>query len=167
MEKTNKFINHLNNIEEYLLIGSLMFSVALIGLQVTMRYVVQNSLSWTEELARYIFIWQAWVGASYATKMEKHLRITIIYDSIRNAKVKAVYDLVIHVLWLTFTIFLSYQGCILASKLYHIGQISPAMEILILIPYSAVPVGCTAMSLRLMINICNRLKNFGQIEVTQ
>jgi hypothetical protein len=40
-----------NHFEEYLLVGSLAFSVALVFLQVVMRYVFQQSLSWSEELA--------------------------------------------------------------------------------------------------------------------
>ena len=59
-----------DNAEEYLLVGSLAFNVVLVFFQVVMRYVFQNSLSWSEELARYIFLWQTWVGASYAVEAE-------------------------------------------------------------------------------------------------
>ena len=49
-----------DNLEEYILVYSMMFSVALVFVQVIMRYVFSNSLSWSEELARYLFLWQIW-----------------------------------------------------------------------------------------------------------
>ena len=37
---------------------SLAAMTLLIAVQVFQRYVLQNSLDWSEELARYLFIWQ-------------------------------------------------------------------------------------------------------------
>ena len=50
-----------NKLEEWLLVGSLAFSVILLFIQVIMRSVFNSSLSWSEELARYIFIWQIYI----------------------------------------------------------------------------------------------------------
>lgn len=50
--------NIYNNLEEYLLVVSLVINVLLVFLQVIMRTVFKNSLTWSEELSRYIFIWQ-------------------------------------------------------------------------------------------------------------
>ena len=77
-----------NNMEEYLLVYSLMLSVGLVFIQVVMRYVFSNSLSWSEELARYLFLWQIWVGASYAVKEHRHLRIELIQDFIHDPSEK-------------------------------------------------------------------------------
>ena len=52
--------NIYNNLEEYLLVVSLVINVLLVFLQVIMRTVFKNSLTWSEELSRYIFIWQIW-----------------------------------------------------------------------------------------------------------
>ena len=60
--------NIYNNLEEYLLVVSLVINVLLVFLQVIMRTVFKNSLTWSEELSRYIFIWQIWLGASIALK---------------------------------------------------------------------------------------------------
>ena len=61
-----------DHLEEYILIGSLFVSVALVFVQIVMRYAFKNSIFWSEELVRYIFLWQIWLGASYATKENKH-----------------------------------------------------------------------------------------------
>ena len=61
----SQFTNIYNNLEEYLLIISLVCNVLLVFLQVIMRTVFKNSLTWSEELSRYIFIWQIWLGRFY------------------------------------------------------------------------------------------------------
>ena len=64
--------NIYNNLEEYLLVVSLVINVLLVFLQVIMRTVFKNSLTWSEELSRYIFIWQIWLGASIAWEQVLH-----------------------------------------------------------------------------------------------
>ena len=49
--------NIYNNLEEYLLVVSLVINVLLVFLQVIMRTVFKNSLTWSEELSRYIYFW--------------------------------------------------------------------------------------------------------------
>ena len=66
-----------DHLEEYLLIGSFFITVTVIFIQVVARYVFNNSLTWSEEFARYIFVWQIWLGASYAAKINKHINITV------------------------------------------------------------------------------------------
>ena len=50
--------------DEYLEAGlaSLLLAVivTLITVQVVMRYVMQNSLSWSEELTLWLFVWFIW-----------------------------------------------------------------------------------------------------------
>jgi len=149
-----------DNIEEYLLVYSLMFSVALVFIQVIMRYVFSSSLSWSEELARYIFLWQIWVGASYAVKEHRHLRIEIIQDLIKDTVKKKKFELFVLTLWLCFSLFLTYEGSYLTSLLFERGQVSPAMRIPMAYAYASVPVGCALMSARLiceMISICKSI----------
>lgn len=155
----------LNRFEEYLLAGSLMFSVGLIGLQVVMRYIFDNSLSWTEEMARYLFIWQTWLGASYAARVGRHIRIETIFDFIKGERNKKVFNLAVHVVWLGFCVYLTYLTTTFASMLYMSGQSTAALGILIVIPYAAVPVGCGLMALRLVGHIHDMILELSGKEV--
>ena len=138
-----------DNAEEYLLVGSLAFNVVLVFFQVVMRYVFQNSLSWSEELARYIFLWQTWLGASYAVKEHRHLRVEMLADSFKG-RARLVFELFVLVVWFGFSGFLAYQGYQMTSFLVQSGQTSAAMQIPISWAYASVPVGCGLMALRLV-----------------
>ena len=45
------------NLEEFILVVFLIAMTLIMGIQVFCRYVLGMSLSWSEELTRYLFIW--------------------------------------------------------------------------------------------------------------
>lgn len=142
----------------------MMFSVALVFLQVIMRYVFSSSLSWSEELARYLFLWQIWLGASYAVKERKHLRIEAVQSMIKSASGKIRFELVALFLWLVFSIFMVYKGGELVKLLFIRGQVSPAMRVPMAYAYASVPVGCLLMSIRLIAEIMTMFKEYSLSE---
>ena len=141
-----------DHLEEYVLVWSLMFSVFLIFLQVVMRYVFRNSLSWSEELARYVFLWQIWLGASFAVKEHRHLRIEMIVEKLHGRN-RQFFELFVLLVWFGFSVFLALKGSELSMLLFKRGQVSPAMRIPMGFAYASVPVGCTLMSIRLALEM--------------
>lgn len=138
-----------NKIEENLLYASLIFTVTVIFVQVVMRYVFSNSLSWSEEVARYVFIWQTWIGASYAVRRKRHLRVEALVDRFHGLSRKFI-ELVVLALWILFGCFLIYKGYQLTRMIFMRGQISAALGISMAIPYAAIPVGSFFMTMRLV-----------------
>lgn len=149
----------VEHFEEYILIGSLMFSVGLVFVQVVMRYFFRNSIFWSEELARYIFLWQIWLGASYAAKEGRHLRIEIFKDFL-GAKGKVLFECMATAIWFGFCVFLAWQSTELTKMLFARNQLSPAMRVPIAYAYASVPVGCTLMALRLLERTYNMVSSF-------
>ena len=138
-----------NKFEENLLYISLVFTVALIFVQVVMRYVFSNSLSWSEEVARYVFIWQTWLGASYAVRKKRHLRVEALADRFRGVSRKVI-EIAVLLLWIFFGCFLVIKGYQLTKMIFMRGQISAALGMPMAIAYAAVPVGSLFMTLRLI-----------------
>lgn len=136
-------------LEEYFLVVTIAFSVILIFGQIIMRYCFQQSLSWSEEMARYLFLWQIWIGASFAVKHSKHLRAEV-FKNIAPKRWGPYIELIALLIWLGFSIFLFWKGVLVVQMIARMNQLSPAMRMPMVIPYLSVPVGSGLMSLRLM-----------------
>lgn len=70
--------NYLNKFEDFLGIALVIILVFLLSIQVLFRYVFAYPLGWTEELARYAYIWMIFVGAVLATREREHVRVELI-----------------------------------------------------------------------------------------
>ncbi len=139
----------LGRFEEYILIPMLAFSAILLFVQVIMRYVFSNSLSWSEELARFLYIWEVWLGIAYCTKMQTHLRITLIF-SFTSKKIEQIIRLFINVIWFGFGLFLVYVGAATMLQIRDFGQVSSALRLPMWIVYLAIPVGAFLMDIHLI-----------------
>jgi len=138
-----------DQLEENLLFIALVFSVFLIFFQVVMRYVFGRSLSWSEEMARYLFIWYTWIGTSLAVRKRRHIRIEILTDFLKE-KAKLRLELLVLLVWAGFSAFLAFKGLQVGKFLYTSHQTSAALEIPMFFAYAAVPVGCALMCMRLV-----------------
>lgn len=150
-------IKRLENLDEYLLMALLFASTALIFVQVVMRYVFMNSLSWSEELARYMYVWQTWLAASYAVRKGRHLRITSLTDKLK-APTSIIIELAVIVLWFCFSVYLCAKSVDLVSMIRMQGQTSPAMDMPMWFAYLAVPVGTALMALRLVQSFAQNIR---------
>ena len=56
------------NLEEFLLVLFLILMTLIMGVQVLSRYILGASLSWSEELTRYLFVWSGFLSVSYCSK---------------------------------------------------------------------------------------------------
>ena len=146
-----------DNIEEKFLIWTIAISVLLTFSQVIMRYAFHNSLSWTEELSRYLFLWYSWIGAGYCVKEKAHLRVGILADRLIGKK-KALFEIIVLLVWIGFSVFMAWQGGILTGFLIKKGQLSAAMRIPMSIAYASVPAGCSLMAFRLLFELPPQFK---------
>lgn len=137
------------NFEEKLLVILLIVTVTLTFIQVVMRYIFHNSLAWSEELARYLFLYLIWIGAAYAVKREQHLRIEIILNRIPKEKLKA-FENFIYFIWLGFSVFLFISSLNMTMDVFASGQLSPAMRIPMGYAYISIPLGTGLMCFRII-----------------
>ncbi len=135
-------------LEEFILVPSLAFTASLTFLQVIMRYVFGHSLSWSEELSRYIFVWQIWLGTSFAVKESRHIRIEMLRNAL-SAKWQQYLDILVFGIWIAFCVFVVYRSSALVAILMQRGQVSSALRIPMQYAYISVPVGCGLMTFRL------------------
>jgi TRAP-type C4-dicarboxylate transport system permease small subunit len=67
----------------------IMFVVVLLGI---ITRLIGKPISWTEEASRLAFVWMIFMGLSYGTAHDKHIRVTIIPDKM-GPKVAAAFTI--------------------------------------------------------------------------
>lgn len=135
--------------EEAIVVALMALMTALIGVQIFMRYVMGASLSWSEELARYFFIWATYVGIAYAVRKDAHIRVTMATDLL-SPKGQAFMRILTHVIFGAFALFVMYQGWFMVEKTFRFGQKSASLGIPMGIIYLAPFTGFLLVVLRLM-----------------
>ena len=153
-----KFLQKYDKFEEYLLIGSLVFNVLLIFSQIFMRTIFNYSLSLTEELSRYIFIWQTWLGTSIALKYKQHIRVEILINIFKKAKNKKILEISVNLIWIAFSIFLLYAGTLLCKSMIARNVLSSGMRIPLVFVYSCLPISSLIVLIRLINDSINLIK---------
>ena len=145
-----KILRFLDDNLEAVIVSTLLFTMSiLVGLQVFMRYVMRNSLSWSEELARYCMVWMVYVGVSYAVKKGMHIRVDVINLVLSN-KMKKVVAIFSNLMFLAFSVIVVYLGYRMAMRIARLEQTSAGLEIPMACVYMAVPCGLGLTAIRLV-----------------
>jgi len=131
----------------------------IIFFQILFRYALHESLSWSEELARYLFIWVTFLGASVCAYEKTHINVDLFINYIKNQRVRAILFLIGNILSLSFLGMLVVKGFTVASRVYSLEQMSASMDFLpIGLIYLAVPLGCLFMSLNILMHSIDHIK---------
>lgn len=145
-----KLIFGYDKLEEYILCASLVFTTLVVFAQVIMRSMFNSSLTWSEELTRYIFIWQIWLGVSIAQRDKAHIKVELFNSFVKNEKVRAVVDIFATLILIAFNIFLVAKGSELVQQMIQRGNVSGAMRLPMYYVYAALPVSSFILTLRLL-----------------
>lgn len=145
-----KLIFGYDKLEEYMLCASLVLTTLIIFAQIIMRSVFNNSLTWSEELTRYIFIWQIWLGVSIAQKEKQHIKVELLFNFFKGERFRAAIDIVATLILIAFNIFLVVNGSELVRQMYVRNNVSGAMRLPLYIVYAVLPLSAFLLSLRLI-----------------
>ena len=110
----------------------------LIFMQVIFRYLLNNSLSWAEELCRYSTVWLVFLGTGYVLGMGAHTNMDLLVSRLPE-KIGAVLEKFNAVLLVFFGFMLIRYGYVF----FKLGmrQRSSAMTIPMHYIYVAIPIG--------------------------
>ena len=145
------------NIEKVLASTLLAAIVMLIFGNVFMRYVMNASLSWGEELTLWLFVWFVWLGVSYAFHTGDHVRITVLRD-ILSDRARLIADAVIAILVLGFLVILTIECIKLIMLPFVASQKSVVLGLPIPILYASAPVGAGLSAIRVTQHLFRTLR---------
>ncbi|CAK7003173.1 MAG: 2,3-diketo-L-gulonate TRAP transporter small permease protein YiaM [Desulfovibrio sp.] len=137
------------HLEETLIFTTLSAMSIIIALQVLMRYGFQASLSWSEEIARYLFIWLIYIGISYGVKKNAHVAVTAL-DMVVSSKGRYFLKVLSSVIFLIFSAIIVYYSWQVCAKIMRLGQEAPGTGLEMWLVYLAAPTGFALAGFRLL-----------------
>ena len=143
--KENRLFYLLNHTEEIVIVAMFALMVAVIFLQVIMRYVFSNSLSWSEELGKFLFVWITWLGISLGERKGEHIKIPMLTDRL-PFRVAQVVNILSEIIVIIICAVTFYYGITLVFS--QMGTHYAGIKISVSWGYLAVVVGCGLMILR-------------------
>ena len=149
------------NLEKDLIATLLAATVMLITVNVLMRYVMNDSLSWGEELTLWIFVWFVWLSVSYAFQRNAHVRITVFRDLLPE-RGRLMTNIVVDLLVLAFMLVLSWECLDLMRQPFVASQNSVVLGLPIPILYASAPAGALLSSVRIVQHLVATVKALRQ-----
>lgn len=157
----NKVSQMLDNIEKYLLFVLLAAMTIIVGMQVIARFILHDSLSWSEEIARYLLVWTTFIGASLGVKQGAHIGVEA-FTLLLPKKARKVVNYIAVVLCVIFCVAVLIESSTILQKQIATNQISPAVQMPMWIPYLALPVGTVLMTFRFIQSVISNNKKLSQ-----
>lgn len=143
--------------------GAMLFTVLI---QVFYRYIITRfihyPLAYTEELARYLTIWIAYLGIAVGLKEGIHVSFDLIYNKLSPKSQCQLYILG-RITMLYFISIILIAGWSLLGRIS--SNVSPAMRIPIVWVYSAPWVGGCLIALRLMVQLLGVILGFDKPKI--
>lgn len=164
MKKLIKLRDFYNHFEEYVLVGLVAATTLLIFYQVVMRYAFNSSPAWSEEIARFMFVWESWLGISITQKYGKHIKIEALTSRLKG-KTLAVVNIIADVFTMIVLVIIIKYGIDLMNIIFSMHQNSSATHFPLWIVYLACPLSCTLMFIRLIGNIKLQIDQLKQVKM--
>lgn len=163
-KRFDRFCNFLSRIYEGVGVILLLMIVVSLFIQVFTRYILNSSASWTEEFARFCFIWFTMCGAPIVTRKGSHASITILSDRLKG-KVGKVQELLVHLLVIVVVAIVGIA--MIPVIITSANRLSAALTLPYCYVYLAVPIGCIgiiAESLNSIMKLFDKTDSMSQTE---
>ncbi|EPC00423.1 hypothetical protein L861_14210 [Litchfieldella anticariensis FP35 = DSM 16096] len=135
--------------ERWLLLTFYALIILTVAIEVIRRFVLNYSSVWGEELARYSFIYLAWIAAAAAVRDRAHIRIDVLVNlggpGMRRLAwwISDIATLVLAIwaLWLS-------MSPVLTSL--HFGSVTPGLRLSQALFLAAIPIGFLLIASRVL-----------------
>ena len=114
----------------------------IVALGVFFRFVLNNSLPWTEEVAKFVMVWLAFIGAPVVLKEGGHIAIDVVPARLPSPLGPIVMMLIQLIVMVVLGV-LVFQGWALAWN--ALPQIATTVDVSLFYIFLAVPIGSALM----------------------
>jgi len=138
----------LDHFESWVCQILLVFFVLTLFMQIILR-ATGDSLSWSEEIARFAFIWFILFGAAYATRLAALNRVTMQFGKF-PMWVTNTFLFIGDIIWFIFSIVMAYYGYLSVCNLAEYPYYTPALDWDLSHVYFIFPISFSLMAIRIV-----------------
>lgn len=135
-------------VEDVLGVAALLAAFAVMSVQIFLRYVLNDSLIWSEEAARYLLIAIAFLGCATGCRKACHIRIDVI-DLVLPPRSRRTLLLAVDAIVLFYVAYVAWLAIEIIPILGR--QPSTAMRMPMWIAYGVIALGFALAALRIVL----------------
>jgi TRAP-type C4-dicarboxylate transport system permease small subunit len=134
----------LNRLAEWAMAVLLAALTLLVGAQIAGRFVFGYSIFWSDELARFLLVWSAFLGMSVGVRRGSHPAVDSLVRALPSGAARVAFWAAVACSLLFFAVMVGH-GALLVQGTWL--QRSPSLGLRMGLPYLAVPVAGVLMGL--------------------
>jgi TRAP-type C4-dicarboxylate transport system permease small subunit len=123
----------------------------IVFLQFFTRYVLNDSLAWTEEIARYGLMWIVFVGGAMVTRRNTHIAVELISNVMKPGPLRAALLAFVDIVKLAFIALLAWLSVTIIERMAI--QRMTVIDLPMSYVYAGVGLGCFLMLVRQAMNV--------------
>ena len=146
-----------NAFEEYAMIIFLGVMLAVVFVQVVLRYVFNSGLTWSEEGARFLFMWIIWISMSIGFRDKSHIRMTVLSDKL-SPRGKLGLNILNNLIIFVFSVYIAALGWQYVGRLISTSQSAPATKLPYALVYACLPLSLCVCSIRVVVELAEDIR---------
>jgi TRAP-type transport system small permease protein len=123
----------------------------IVFLQFFTRYVLNDSLAWTEEVARYGLMWVVFIGGIMVTRRNTHIAVELLSNIMKPGPARAALLALVDFIKLGFLGLLAFFSLTITERM-HLQRMT-VFDLPMSYVYGGVAFGCIFMFVRQAINV--------------
>jgi TRAP-type C4-dicarboxylate transport system permease small subunit len=123
----------------------------IVFLQFFTRYVLNDSLSWTEEIARYGLMWVVFIGGAMVTRRNTHIAVELLPNVMKPGPLRAALLALVDFIKLAFLGLLAFVSLTITERM-HLQRMT-VFDLPMSYVYAGVAFGCFLMLIRQAQNV--------------
>ena len=137
--------------EDWIAFGLFWALAFIVFLQFFTRYVLNNSLAWTEEIARYGLMWLAFIGGAVVTRRRSHIAVELLAHVLPQGRLRIALQISIEIVKLGFLGLLAYFSVTIIERMHN--QRMTVFDLPMSIVYAGIGFGCFLMFGRQLLSV--------------
>jgi TRAP-type C4-dicarboxylate transport system permease small subunit len=162
MGRFQRALLHIDKVTEIVAICLFVALTGIVGIEVFRRYLIGVSFPWSDELARYLMIWVAFLGIGLGCRRERHVGFFVVVNLLPQG-LRGVISIFLRC---SIMVFLTLVGLGFYRILPVLAiETSPSLGVSMFWFYLAVPVMCLLYILHIIVSLIQDLQHGVQGEI--